>query len=102
MSGYQNNPEATAAVIDKDGFFDTGVLFLDGVFFFFFFSFFPPPPVFVAFRLCQRLVEPPCILTITPYRRRVHDRCLLLATGISILGPETEAGGQPQRCRDKP
>ena len=24
MSGYQNNPEATAAVIDKDGYFDTG------------------------------------------------------------------------------
>lgn len=24
MSGYQNNPEATAAVIDEDGFFDTG------------------------------------------------------------------------------
>ena len=29
MSGYQNNPEATAEVIDKDGFFDTGALFLD-------------------------------------------------------------------------
>lgn len=26
MSGYQNNPEATAAVIDKDGYFDTGAL----------------------------------------------------------------------------
>ncbi|CAN0310844.1 unnamed protein product [Pylaiella littoralis] len=24
MSGYQNNPEATAAVIDKEGYFDTG------------------------------------------------------------------------------
>ncbi|CAN0466024.1 unnamed protein product, partial [Laminaria digitata] len=24
MLGYQNNPEATAAVIDSDGFFDTG------------------------------------------------------------------------------
>lgn len=26
MSGYQNNPEATAAVIDKEGYFDTGAL----------------------------------------------------------------------------
>lgn len=24
MQGYQNNPKATAAVIDKNGFFDTG------------------------------------------------------------------------------
>lgn len=31
MSGYQNNPEATAEVIDKDGFFDTGAMLLDGV-----------------------------------------------------------------------
>lgn len=34
MSGYQNNPEATAAIIDKDGFFDTGafgLLRLSGV-----------------------------------------------------------------------
>lgn len=28
MSGYQNNPEATAAVIDKDGYFDTGALYV--------------------------------------------------------------------------
>ncbi|CAN0047036.1 unnamed protein product [Sphacelaria rigidula] len=29
MRGYQNNPSATAAVIDKDGFFDTGEIAAD-------------------------------------------------------------------------
>lgn len=40
MSGYQNNPEATAAVIDKDGYFDTGALRIVALMHFF--SFFMP------------------------------------------------------------